>query len=195
MTDHTTREGWLLAAADLIRKRVFTTEDCEYAVPEFRVSVGWPKGRRSTSNVIGECFNTLWSEDGIPAIFISPVLKAELEILQCLVHEMIHALDDCQNGHRGHFAYVFKRIGMVGKRTETLAGDELLEILRTVASDLGAYPHGKMKKGVTAAAGPKKQTTRMLKVSCDCGCTIRMAKSWIEKGLPTCACGNEMKEV
>lgn len=36
-------------------------------------------------------------------------------------------------------------------------------------------------------------TTRLRKVSCqDCGYTVRMTRSWLLKGLPTCPCGNEM---
>lgn len=36
-------------------------------------------------------------------------------------------------------------------------------------------------------------TCRLRKVSCeDCGYTIRMARSWMEVGLPTCPCGSAM---
>lgn len=191
---HEAREAWLMEASDLIRKHVF--EDFE--VPQFRVSVGWPLGKRKTTSVIGECHNSLSFEDGVPQVFISPVLKDRLEVLRCLVHEMIHVLDDCKNGHRGHFAYVFKRIGMTGKRTETEASEELRLVLADIADQLGKYPHGRARRGTTSAHGPKKQTTRMFKVMCsaaNCGCTLRMARSWIEKGTPTCACGGKMVEV
>lgn len=196
---HETREGWLRAAADEMRKRVFTTGDHEFEVPEFQVSVGWPKGKRSDTNVIGECFNTAWTETGVPSVFISPKLKAEMEVLGCLAHEMIHVRDNCQSGHRGHFAYVFKHIGMIGKRTQCAVGDEMKVRLLEVIDAIGPYPHAKMRTGVVAIGpGQKKQTTRMLKVICqdaDCGYTIRAARSWIEVGLPTCACGSEMMEV
>ncbi|HEY9507587.1 MAG TPA: hypothetical protein VIQ27_16610 [Gemmatimonadales bacterium] len=193
-TKHDTREGWLLQAAAQMRDLVFTTEDLEFQVPEFRVSVGWPKGKRSTTAVIGECFNTANFEDKVPQIYISPVLEDPMEILGCLAHEMIHALDDCQNGHRGHFAYVFKRIGMAGKKTQCAVGEDLALVLKTIAESLGDYPHSKMGRGAGKRSGPKKQTSRMHKVACDCGYTIRVAKSWMDKGLPTCVCGSEMKE-
>lgn len=40
------------------------------------------------------------------------------------------------------------------------------------------------------------QGTRMLKVACaDCGCVVRMTRTWIERvGLPTCGCGSAMQE-
>jgi hypothetical protein len=38
------------------------------------------------------------------------------------------------------------------------------------------------------------QTTRLRKVSCpECGYTIRMARSWMSVGLPSCPCGSEMR--
>jgi hypothetical protein len=37
-------------------------------------------------------------------------------------------------------------------------------------------------------------TTRQRKVSCpDCGYTVRMARSWMQVGLPVCPCGEEMR--
>lgn len=40
----------------------------------------------------------------------------------------------------------------------------------------------------------RKQTTRLCKVKCrDCGCLLRMTRTWIERvGLPTCGCGGRM---
>lgn len=41
---------------------------------------------------------------------------------------------------------------------------------------------------------PKKQSTRMLKVICPgCGYTVRTTQKWIDIGLPTCPCGEEME--
>lgn len=198
MTKHETREGWMLAAAARMRELVFTTEDVDFVVPEFRVSVGWPKGKRSTTNVIGECFNTANFEDKVPQIYISPILEDPLEILGCLAHEMIHALDDCQNGHRGHFAYVFKRIGMVGKKTQCEIGEDLKLVMKTIIEELGEYPHSKMGRGSGKKSGPKKQASRMFKVKCpnaDCGYVVRASRMWMELGFPTCVCGTEMAEV
>ena len=198
MTQHDTREGWLLQAADQMRNLVFKTSDVEFQVPDFRVSVGWPKGKRSTTAVIGECFNSANFEDKVPQIYISPVLEDAEQILGCLAHEMIHALDDCRNGHRGHFAYVFKRIGMVGKKTQCAVGEDLALVLKTISESLGEYPHSKMGRGAGKKSGPSKQGTRMLAVKCidpECGYSVRTTRKWLDVGLPTCFCGYAMAEV
>jgi hypothetical protein len=193
---HELREGWLTEAAELMRKHVFTTEDMQFVVPEFRVSVGWPVGKRKDTNVIGECHNTGNFDDGVPQVFISPRMKDRLAILRCLAHEMIHVLDDCQNGHRGHFAYVFKRIGMTGKRTETEAGEELRIKLADIADQLGKYPGAPLQPKRGLSSGPKKQASRMFKVACpDCGYVVRASRMWMEVGFPTCVCGTKMAEV
>lgn len=39
-----------------------------------------------------------------------------------------------------------------------------------------------------------KKPTRLRKVTCEsCGYTVRMARSWMAVGLPTCPCGTEMR--
>jgi hypothetical protein len=160
------------------------------------VSVGWPVGKRRDTNVIGECHNTASFEDSIAQIFITPKMKDALAILRCLVHEMIHVADDCKNGHRGYFAYVFKHIGMAGKRTETEAGEELLAKLKEIATELGDYPHSALRVG-GKKSGQKKQASRMFKVACtdkECNYVIRAARSNINRGLPTCFCGEPMAE-
>jgi hypothetical protein len=185
-----------MEAGNLIRQRVFTTPEHEFNVPEFRVSVGWPVGKRRDTNVIGECHNTASFDDGIAQIFITPKMKDRLPILRTLVHEMIHVADDCQNGHRGFFAYVFKHIRMTGKRTETEAGEELRLKLADIADELGAYPHSALRLG-GKKSGQKKQASRMFKVACtdrECNYVIRAARSNINRGLPTCFCGEPMAE-
>lgn len=191
-----TREQWLTAGIEALRELVFAPHTIE--IPAYRVSVGWPGGKGKKSNVVGQCWNTSQTEDGTAAIFLSPVVKDPVEALAIMVHEVIHAIDDCHSGHRGAFVKMFRLVGMTGKATQSAPGDELVEVLKGIANSLGKYPHSPIKKGQTSGAGEKKQSTRMLKIMCsdqDCGCTARMAKSWIEKGLPTCACGSEMLEV
>jgi len=52
-----------------------------------------------------------------------------------------------------------------------------------LVASLGDYPHD----GLTVPARPKTQSTRMLKAMCpECGYTIRLTKSWADKGLPYC---------
>ena len=188
-----TREQWLEAAVEEL-KPLFKEIGVE--LPTVRVSVGWPSknGTATKAKTVGECWKRCVAEDGINQIFISPILGHEG--LAVLVHELIHAWDDCKSGHKGEFARVAKAVGLVGKLTVTTPGDELTDKLKVILNSLGDYPHSvlvaeEMKKQ------KKPQTTRMLKleaVEC-CGYTVRTTQKWIEKGLPTCPHGNPMEQV
>lgn len=191
-TKWTTREEWLIAAADQLRENVFG----DHEVPAFRVSVGWPGGRGTKTTTVGQCWNTLASEDQVPQVFISPTIKDRSEVLRILTHEMIHVFDDCASGHRGQFLRVFRAIGMTGKATECDATEELRLTLADIADELGAYPHGALRKASPRAkTGEPKQTTRMLKLAAPtcCGYTVRTTQKWIDEGLPTCPHGTELE--
>ena len=184
-----TREAWLLRAADALRS-IF--EEAGEEVPALRVSVGWPGGRGKKGNVIGQCWATSASEDGVAQLFISPVLVDPARILDVLAHEIIHAIDDCQSGHRGRFAKIAKAIGLEGPMTATHAGDDLKARLDEIVADLGEFPHAAMIGG--ASSGPKKQTTRMIKVECaeGSGYIVRMTRKWLDEvGAPSCPCHDE----
>lgn len=185
-----TREAWLLDAANALRPLF---EAVGEEVPALRVSVGWPGGRGKKGNVIGQCWSTAASTDEVAALFISPVLVDPVTILATLAHEIVHAIDDCQSGHRGRFAKIAKGIGLEGPMTATTAGEALTATLTEIAEGLGEFPHAAMTGGGTGS-GPKKQGTRMLKVECPAdGYTLRTTAKWIEVGLPTCPCGTLME--
>jgi hypothetical protein len=196
-TKYETREAWLEAAA-LRVTRLFKNINIE--VPSVRVSVGWPsKGGLSSKNrTIGQCWKADISEDGVPQIFISPTLDgAGLTVLATLVHELIHAWDDCESGHKGEFARVAKQIGLQGKMTATYVEDDsnLGQKLAAVMQDLGDYPHSALSVEAMQKQRPK-QTTRMLKlVTPDCcDYTVRTTAKWIEEGLPMCPHGITMEQ-
>jgi hypothetical protein len=156
-----------------------------------RVSVGFAGGRGKKASTIGQCWSTASAADGVAQIFISPVLADPLRVLATLVHEGVHAVDDCKSGHRGAFVRLAKAMGLEGKWTATVAGEELTHTLADVAAGLGAYPHA----ALTVAGGIKKQTTRLLKIACDiCGYPARVTRQWLDVGVPTCPCGGEMHE-
>lgn len=185
-----TREAWLLDAANALRPLF---EALGEEVPALRVSVGWPGGRGKKGNVIGQCWSKSSSTDEVAALFISPVMVEPVEILAVLAHEIVHAIDDCQSGHRGRFAKIAKGLGLEGPMTATTAGAELKETLEDIANDLGEFPHAAMTGGGTGS-GPKKQGTRMLKVECpDDGYVVRTTAKWLAMGTPTCPCGATME--
>jgi hypothetical protein len=182
---HATREDWLLAAVAAVRP-LFDEIGAD-AYPPLRVSCGWPKGGRKA---IGQCWPSTRSDDKSIEMFLSPALSDPFQVLHVTVHELIHAIDNCVNSHKGPFRKMAKAIGFEGKMTATVPGAELSDKLRLLLGNLGPYPHATLD-----ASRIKKQGTRMLKVVCtdtDCGYTLRTTKKWIEVGVPTCCCGEEM---
>lgn len=185
-----TREEWLVAA---VAKLTPLFEEIGETVPAVRVSVGWPGGNGRKNSVIGQCWATGQSADKVSEIFISPVLDEDVRVLDVLAHELVHAIDDCQSGHKGRFAKIAKGLGLTGKMTATVAGEELKLKLEAIAAELGAYPHAALAGGA-GAEGPKKQGTRMIKAECadGSGYKVRLTRQWIEEvGAPICPCHRE----
>ena len=126
------------------------------------------------------------------SLFISPVLTDGARVLDVLSHELIHAVDDCQHGHKGPFAKLAKSIGLTGKMTATVASDELVTKLTELVEELGLYPHAELARS-GGSHEPKKQGTRQIKVECGegSGYIVRMTRKWIEEvGTPICPCHN-----
>lgn len=195
-TKYETREAWLEAAVVRLA-RLF--KDINVEIPKVRVSVGWPsKGGMSKKNkVIGQCWVASVATDGVSQLFISPVLDDVVKTLATLVHELIHAWDDCKSGHKGEFARVAKLIGLQGKMTATVVepGTELWDKLSAISKDLGEFPHAALVMEEMEKQRPK-QTTRMLKLvvrGCDCEYTVRTTQKQIDKGMPSCPDGVTME--
>jgi len=186
---HETREQWLNEAVLLLGERLFS----KHKLPFIRVSVGWPRRARRTT--IGQCFISKVSEDKSSQIFISPKLVdpvAPYGVLATLAHEMIHAIDDCENGHKARFKSIALEIGLTGKMTATFASDELIETLKELAEQLGEYPHSKIniEDQITV------QKTYMLKVvsKSEPDYKLRMTQKMIDEyGLPRDPWGEEME--
>lgn len=180
-----TREEWMLNAVAVMREWF----PADVTVPDVRVSIGWPAGRGS-SRFIGQCFYSV--EDKVPAVFVAPSLSKVPDILDTLLHELVHAACPVGTGHKGLFIKLAKGLGFEGPWRSTPSTLALKNTLAALATNLGEFPHSKVNK--SDATRPSVQTTRMLKVEClTCGCIIRMTNKWIEEaGLPTCGCGEEM---
>lgn len=182
------REEWLDAAA----KRFCA----EYLFEELdvHVSVSWPSrgGLSQTKRRIGECWKPETSKDGHSHIFISPMLTDPVTVLGVLLHEMIHAWDRCESGHRGAFIELARKVGLEKPWTATSPGADLSQRLSILATELGPYPHVGLEPTLVEK---KKQSTRQLKISCvECGYTARVTRKWLLVGLPVCPCGTEMEE-
>lgn len=184
----TTREEWLVAGVEALRP-VFAQIGEE--IPAVKVSIGWPGGRGRKNSAIGQCWHPDAAKDGVAHVFVSPVLDDPARVLDVLAHELTHAIDRNDSGHRGNFARIAKAIGLEGKMTATVAGADLKAKLDEIASDLGAFPHGALTNPGDGADGPKKQGTRMIKVECaeGSGYKVRMTRQWLDEvGAPICPC-------
>ena len=181
-----TREEWLNAFLNELRP--WFKDRAEVEIPtDARVSVGFPGGG-SARKRIGECWARKVSKDGVNEIFISPVLQDPARMGDVLVHEAVHAVDDCVSGHKGEFKRIAKDVGLEGKMTATRAGAELKAELDRIIALLPPLTHGALDLSTR-----KKQPTRLVKLECDCcGMILRTTAKWIEQtGTPNCACGGQ----
>lgn len=184
------REDWLIKASE--KMIPWLTAAGAGIRPKYRVSVGWPLGKRpgkNTSNTIGQCFCSSCSKDGTHEVFISPALDDAEVVLATLLHELVHAFVGIKAKHGRDFKVIAVKAGLTGKMTATVASDDLKPKLADLAKKLGDYPHAALgSKGKTITP---KQTTRLIKLECECGYIIRTTQKWIDVGVPTCVCGQE----
>ena len=176
----TNRESYLTEAAGLILDDILMpiveSSGYQYERPVYRVSMGFPKHSRG-GKAIAVCFAKCASSDGVNEIFINPEIDEPVQVMESLLHELIHAIDDLKSGHRNFFAAIARRAGLNGKLTATYAGDSLAATLREYAELLGTFPHQKM----TLDNGRKKAATRMLKVECTaCGWSFRTSQKHLD---------------
>lgn len=139
---HKTREQWLASAGRMLEKAFFKDEGL--TLPKYRVSVGFPRGKKSA---IGQCWTASVSKDGTHEIFICPTLgETTSRVLDVLLHEQIHACVGIEHGHKGPFRKLVKKFGLEGKMTATYVseGTETWHKLMVIAGRLGDYPHAPM---------------------------------------------------
>ena len=171
-TSKLSRENYLIQATDILRKSLFKPKG--YKVPKVELSISWATHGNNSRNtgkakVLGQCFNRASSEKGINQVIITPnldgtTIDGTLQILGVLVHELVHAVDNCVSGHGKAFKDCATAVGLTGPMRSTGESDELKEYLRkNIIDKLGKFPHAQ----VNLSKG-KKQTTRNIKVACDC---------------------------
>lgn len=212
-TDNT-REAWLHSAIDVLRPRF-----AEIGMPlpaKIHVSVGFGFGaKRENATILGQCWAKRASSDSVNHIFIAPTEGDPAAMLVTLVHELIHAADDCVSGHRGTFAEAATRLGFNGPMTTTPPSVTLSAELAVLAAELGDFPHGALQPVPVREpapspagggpvltlppihSGPGKQSTRMLKLVATecCGYTVRTTQRWLDEGVPKCPHGSDMHRV
>ena len=179
MTQHSTRESWLLAAVDLIRP-IFEAK--RHQIPlDVMVSCGFAStGTRS--HHIGQCWSRNSSTNDKNQVFISPTLIEPVDVLDTLVHELVHAVDDCKHMHGKEFKKIALSLGMKGPMRSACAGPELKSVLEKIAHQLGHYPHGGLK--VTHKKGSSRARARAR--CAECGFQVPMYRKFLAYGPPLC---------
>ena len=156
-----TREQYLNKMTIELNNRVFKQHGYELNIPKIKISCGYPSkgGTARKRKTLGECYHD--SLNGYNEIFINPCLSDSIKVGDVLTHELVHAYDNCIDGHGKKFRKIAIAVGLEGKMTSTNAGEKLTETLKEIVKDIGEYPHEELKFENT-----KKQTTRMVKVYC-----------------------------
>lgn len=189
MTNTPNREQWLATLTAIMRHSLFANAGA--TIPDnVKASCSFPS-RSATARKkrrIGECWDASRSATNHFEIFISPVLAETLDAAETLAHELVHATVGLKAKHGAKFKKLALAIGLEGKMTATTPGPAFKEWLAPVIADIGPYPHG----ALDVTQGEKKQTTRLLKVSCPhCAAEgepyiVRMSSAALEIGAPIC---------
>jgi hypothetical protein len=188
-----TGQGWLKAGVRLLDEYVFSKAG--YATPQVFPTIGFPS-RNATSRVrryLGQCWVSSISDAGVNYICISPLIKTDVERLDILAHEMVHAVDDCKSGHRGNFIKICKAVGLTkGTPSSASAGAALMHIIEQICLELGPCP----LVPLNYTPRVRKATARTHKLECpQCQFTCRTSEKDAQEGLPTCACGTKLVDL
>ena len=186
------REAWLNAFTD--KARPFFDDEGSPLPLNVRVSIGFTS-RGAKGKRIGECWADACSADGHFEIFIKPDLQSDgPRVADILTHELCHAAAGLEAGHGPAFKRIATRLGLEGKMTATVAGARWHAWADAVLAELGPFPGAALNGGASNA--PKKQGTRMIKLSCNCGWTCRTARANIVDDMlcPLPGCGGNLIE-
>jgi len=174
-----TRELWLQNAVDLVSP-IFKNKG--YTIPKVQVSCGFPSTGNKSKHV-GQCWGKSSTNDGTNQLFISPVLDEPVQVLDTLVHELVHAVDDCLHHHGPEFKKIATDVGLQGLMREASAGPWLQEQLTAISRQLGKYPHSK----INLAHSSSKKTGPRPRAKCKkCGYEVTPLKKWLHMGPPLC---------
>jgi hypothetical protein len=172
------RESWLQEAVGILAP-IFSAVG--YGIPPLKVSCGFAASS-SPRTTLGQCWPRERSGDLVNEIFISPKIDDPVEVLDTLVHEICHAIDDCQSGHGADFQGIAQVVGLEGPARMAHAGESLKVRLMTISKTLGPYPHRALN-----FPPPRPSNASRNKAKCmQCGFEVTLLKRWESYGAPIC---------
>jgi hypothetical protein len=134
------------------------------------------------SGHIGQCWSTKSAGNGVNQIFIAPTLGDAFNVIDTLVHELIHAVDDCEHKHGKEFKKMALKLGLKGPMRSAGAGPELKVVLTQMLTQLGPYPHGPLKVAMQKPVSRNRPRAKCNK----CGYQVPMLKRFLAYGPPIC---------
>lgn len=174
----TNRETWLQHAIAALEP-IFSSVG--YGIPPLKVSCGFAASS-SPRTTLGQCWPRERSGDMVNEIFISPKIEDPVDVLDTLVHEICHAIDDCQSGHGADFQGIANVVGLEGPARMAHAGELLRIRLSTLSEKLGPYPHRAIN-----FPPPRPSNATRNKAKCpECGYEVTLLKRWADFGAPIC---------
>jgi len=183
---------WIETATSVMCKEIF---DEPKLVDQIHLSYGFPSHRAFSEKrkVVGESWET---SEGVRAIIISATQFVPDNyplVLSIIIHELIHQKIGNDKGHGREFRKEMKIRGLEGRPTATYPGAELTARLYDLRSQIGDMPVAQL----TRTKG-KVQSTRLLKVVCECDepRILRLSRKQIGLGAIICGiCEQEYQEV
>jgi hypothetical protein len=129
------RKEWLLDAIFILQA------DFQHTIPlpeHIEILDCWPDDIEIDERK--NCWGSCNTDADHPCIFISPALSDSIEVLETLVHELVHASVGCIHFHDLLFQIPASCIGLEGPLDATYAGEKLLVRLGEIVNMLGMYP-------------------------------------------------------
>lgn len=177
------REAWLIEAGDYLMADILKplVKPYKLKTPPVKYSVSYAPNTRTGSATLGVCSSRSASTGGHNEIFISPELDGSRsqDVMGVLLHELIHAYLDNEDGHKGRFAKIATAVGFERPLTTFKPSEALKETLQSYIDLLGPIPHDKMDY----ASIKPKQKSRHLLVKCshdDCEFQFRTSRKQID---------------
>ncbi len=143
-----TREEWLLKAISLLE---WYFDEIDRPIPKVSISLPWPDVTSKKRLTLGGMCTSYYTQNvGAIAelisteIFIAPDIVEGLQVLEILVHELVHAALGICIGvgaqHEEPFQTIAAQLGLEGDMTATHANLTLLLRLLNISNTLGIYP-------------------------------------------------------
>jgi hypothetical protein len=152
-----------------------------YKTPEVDLNYGFTSsGARSSA--VGECWPRSACSSGLNFILLRPTEPDPVKLLATLLHEYVHAIDDCKNRHNKEFKKIATSLGLTGPMRSTEANPELKVVLQSMLARIGKPPN----RHITTSL-KRRISVPTPKSKCpECEYTVSVPRKYVDFGVPIC---------